>query len=82
MRKKKRIITIWRPLCGRESQTGDDRKRGKGETWDTACTLKTEISEMVRNLDINDPVNTEIRCDVWKIVVISYQFTVSERLAY
>jgi hypothetical protein len=38
--------------------------------WVSGCTLKTEISEMIRNSDINDPHNTEMHCDVWIIVVI------------
>jgi hypothetical protein len=38
-----------------------------------ADTLKTEISEMIRNSDINDPDNTEIHRDVWIIGVILYQ---------
>jgi hypothetical protein len=39
-------------------------------------TLKTEISEMIRNSDINDPHNTEVHRDVWIIVVILYQFRI------
>jgi hypothetical protein len=39
-------------------------------------TLKTEINEMIRHSDINDPYNTEMHRDVWIIVVILYQFRI------
>jgi hypothetical protein len=52
---------------------------GQGSRLDTGeSTLKTEINETIRNLDINDSHNTEMHRDVWIIVVISltYQFRI------
>jgi hypothetical protein len=44
-------------------------------------TLKTEISEMIRNSDMNDPHNTEMHRDAWIIVVILFQFrTISAKI--
>jgi hypothetical protein len=40
-----------------------------GDDW---YTLKTEISELIRNSDMNDRHNTESYRDVWIIVGVLY----------
>jgi hypothetical protein len=64
-----------RPFIG-----GRDRLRD-GHRTGGSVTLKTEISEMIRNSDINDPHNTEMHRGVCIIVDILNQFPISERLA-